>query len=462
MTERKLETAGDLINANPLSRLQVMVVALCFVTVAVDGFDTAVIGFVAPPIAGEWQLQPGNLAALFGAALFGSIAGSAIFGPICDLIGRARTLVIATLLFGLLTAAAGFAHSLTELVVLRFLAGIGLGGVLPCAIALTSEFAPERMRSALINAMFCGYTLGAASSGFIAAWLIPAHGWRMVFIAGGAFPILIAAISLLVLPESLNFLVTKGRSRADIRRIVDLIAPGQTRPDWIPVPEQVATGTPATELFAARPLSGTLLLWLTAFCGLMSIYLLNSWMPLLLTQQGYSISQASIIGAMFQVGGTLGAIFLGFVMDRTRPNRVIAVASLMAGFFLFAIGWVSGQPILLGAALFCAGICIPGAQVGSSAYAAGWYPTRVRATGISWMSGMGRVGSLIGSVGGGVLVSLGLGIGGILGLLAIPMTIAAMAMAVHERVRVKDRVVADEKGGPAGQVVPAGGASHMA
>jgi AAHS family 4-hydroxybenzoate transporter-like MFS transporter len=438
MTEKKLETAGDLINANPLSRLQVMVAALCFVTVAVDGFDTAVIGFVAPPIAGEWQLQPDNLAALFGAALFGSILGSAIFGPICDLIGRAKTLVIATLLFGLLTAAAGFAHSLTELIALRFVAGIGLGGVLPCAIALTSEFAPERVRSTLINAMFCGYTLGAASSGFIAAWLIPAYGWRLVFIAGGAFPILVAGISFFVLPESLNFLVTRGRSRAEIRRIVDLIAPGQTAPDWIPVPERVAIGTPATELFAARPLSGTLLLWLSAFCGLMSIYLLNSWMPLLLTQKGYSISQASVLGAMFQVGGTLGAIFLGFVMDRTKPNRVIAVASLMAGFFLFAIGWVSGQPMLLGAALFCTGVCIPGAQVGSSAYAAGWYPTRVRATGISWMSGLGRVGSLIGSVGGGVLVSLGLGIGGILGLLAIPMTVAAFAMAVHERILIKE------------------------
>lgn len=438
MTERKLETAGDLINANPLSRLQIMVVALCFLTVAVDGFDTAVIGFVAPPIAGEWQLQPGNLAALFGAALFGSIVGSAIFGPICDLIGRAKTLVIATLLFGLLTATAGFAHSLTHLIALRFLAGIGLGGVLPCAIALTSEFAPERTRSALINAMFCGYTLGAASSGFIAAWLIPAYGWRLVFIAGGVFPILIAAISFFVLPESLNFLVTKGRSRTEIRRIVDLIAPGQTTPDWIPAPEQAATGTPATELFAARPVSGTLLLWLTAFCGLMSIYLLNSWMPLLLTQKGYSIGQASVIGAMFQVGGTLGAIVLGFVMDRTRPNRVIAVASLMAGFFLCAIGWVSAQPVLLGGALFCTGICIPGAQVGSSAYAAGWYPTRVRATGISWMSGLGRVGSLIGSVGGGVLVSQGLGIGGILGLLAIPMTIAAFAMAAHERILVSE------------------------
>lgn len=438
MAERSFETASDLINANPLSHLQVMVIALCFMTVAVDGFDTAVIGFVAPPIAAKWHLQPESLGALFGAALLGSIVGSAIFGPICDSIGRALTLIVATLLFGFLTVAAGSTHSLVELISLRFLAGIGLGGVLPCAIALTSEFAPERMRSALINAMFCGYTFGAASSGFIAAWLIPAYGWRMVFTVGGSFPILMAALSNFILPESLNFLVTKRQRLPEIRRIIGHIAPGQTPADWIPEPERVAEETPAAELFAARPIAGTMLLWLTAFCGLMSIYLLNSWMPLLLTQKGYSISQASVLGAMFQVGGTLGAIVLGIVMDRTKPNRVIATASLMAGFFLFAIGWVSGQPMLLGTALFCAGVCIPGAQVGSSAYAAGWYPTRVRATGISWMSGMGRIGSLIGSIGGGVLISLGLGIGGILGLLAIPMTTAAVAMAFHERISLKD------------------------
>ena len=438
MSNPQFVTASDLVNANPLSRLQYLVIGFCFAIVSVDGFDTAVIGFLAPKIAAEWQLQPQGLAALFGAALFGSIAGSVIFGPICDYIGRTRTLVVATLMFGILTVAAGLSENLTQLIALRFLAGIGLGGVLPCAIALTSEYAPTTRRSALVNAMFCGFTLGAATSGLIAAWLIPVFGWRMVFLAGGLVPVTLAIVSHFILPESLSFLTAKGGREDEIRAVLAKITPGGVPLDWLPQSEVVSAGTSATELFAVRPLSGTLLLWLTAFCGLMSIYLLNSWMPLLLTQQGYSISQASVIGAMFQVGGTLGAIFLGILMDRKKPNRVIAVASLLAGFFLFAIGWFAGQPVLLAGALFCAGVCIPGAQVGSSAYAATWYPTRVRATGISWMSGMGRMGSLIGSVGGGVLVSMGLGIGGILGLLAIPMTVVAAAMAFHERISYKD------------------------
>ncbi|HSI16577.1 MAG TPA: MFS transporter [Sphingomonas sp.] len=429
-------TASDLINARPLSRVQLLIIALCFLMVAVDGFDTAVIGFVAPRIAAEWQLHPEMLAALFGSALLGSIVGSAIFGPVCDIVGRTRTLIVATFMFGALTLVAGFATSFGQLVGLRFLAGIGLGGVLPCAIALTSEFAPDRRRSSLVNAMFCGYTLGAASSGFVAAWLMPLYGWQKIFVIGGCVPMVIAVIGYFVLPESLNFLATKGNRQAEISRTVQRIAPGAIALDWVPLPERTAQGTPATELFAARPVAGTLLLWLTAFCGLMSIYLLNSWMPTLLTQQGYSISEASIIGAMFQVGGTLGAILLGIVMDRGKANRVLAAASLLAGLFLLIVALVARQPIVLGLILLCAGICIPGAQVGASAYAASWYPTRVRATGISWMSGMGRIGSLLGSVGGGVLVSLGLGVGGILALLAIPMSVAGLAMAVHERVRV--------------------------
>jgi AAHS family 4-hydroxybenzoate transporter-like MFS transporter len=438
MSETPYLGTADVIDASPISRLQILVFSICFLIVAIDGFDTAVIGFLAPSIAQEWHLQPDSIAMLFGSALMGSIVGSAIFGPIGDMLGRKQTLLMATAMFGVLTCAAGFAQSLTALAALRFLAGIGLGGVLPCAIALTSEYAPHRKRSSLVNAMFCGFTLGAASSGFIAAWLIPAHGWRVVFIVGGIAPIVLTLLAFVLLPESLDFLVSKGGRSNQVREIIARIAPGKTPPGWLPRPELAAAKSVARELFTARPLIGTVLLWLTAFAGLMSIYMLNSWMPLLLTKQGYSVSLASAVGAMFQVGGTLGAIFLGLIMDRNKPNRVIAGASLLAGSLLFVIGWVAHEPVLLGLALFCTGVCIPGAQVGASAYAAGWYPARVRTTGISWMSGMGRVGSLIGSVGGGALVGLGIGIGGILALLAIPMTTAALAMAFHERIRIDD------------------------
>ncbi len=214
------------------------------------------------------------------------------------------------------------------------------------------------------------------------------------------------------------------------------IAPAIVTAGWAPEAEPAPLASPAKALFDARPIAGTLLLWLAAFMGMMCIYLLSNWMPLLLTKEGYSLRQASLVTAMFQVGGTTGAILLGMAMDRFKPNRVLAIAWAFAGVFAVAMGVVAHIPVAIAIAIFLAGFCIPGAQCGASAYAAAWYPTQVRTTGVSWMSGMGRIGSLLGSVSAAGLLALGLGMSAIVALLAIPMTIAATAMVLHERVRV--------------------------
>lgn len=429
------DTVDSLIDTSPISRLQWLVVLLCFMTVAVDGFDTAVIGFLAPAIANDWSLAPKSLVVVFAAGLIGSIFGALIFGPICDVIGRTRALVIATMLFGLLTMATVFAQSPLHLTVLRFLAGIGLGGVVPCAIALATEYSPQRRRSLLVNMMFCGFTLGSASSGFIAAWLIPEFGWRAVLVIGGAVPVAIAILGWVLLPESLSFLATRPGRYAEVQRIVVRLGSTLAADAWRPTAESKEDPAPVRKMFSSRPFAGTLLLWLASFCGLLTIYLVNSWMPLLLTRQGYSIAQASLIGATFQGGGTLGAILLGHLMDGVPANRVIAVASIVSCFFLLAIQMTTGTLFALGVVLFFAGLCISGSQVGMYAYTANWYPTAVRATGVSWMTGTGRVGSLAGSIGGGALIGIGLGAGAILSWLAVPMALAGVAMFAHERVR---------------------------
>jgi AAHS family 4-hydroxybenzoate transporter-like MFS transporter len=425
---------SDVINATRISSIQIQVFALCFLTVGIDGLDTSVMGFLAPAIAREWDVAPQSLSFVFGAGMLGSVVGSAILGPIADAFGRARTMLCASATFGVLTVWASGANDLTTLTVLRFCAGIGLGGVLPCAIALTSEYSPDQRRSSLVTAMFCGFTLGAASGGFVAAWMLPAHGWRAVLIAGGITPLVIVLLGWVALPESLSYLVSKSLRLGEVRKTLARIAPNMSAAEWTLVPEPALGRSPARELFAARPAAGTLLLWAVAFMGLTVVYLLSNWMPLLLTNQGYTLGQASLITAMFQVGGTTGAILIGLMMDRYKPNRVIATASLLAAGFVIAIGSLAHVPAAEAMAIFCAGFCIPGAQVGASAYAAAWYPTRVRATGISWMSGMGRVGSILGSVSGGGLLAMGFGMPAILALLAIPMTIGAIAMALHERV----------------------------
>ena len=428
---------SDVVNASRISSIQILVFVLCFLMVAFDGFDTAVIGFLAPAISRDWNIAPQSLSLLFGAGMLGAVAGSAFLGPIADAFGRTRTLLLASAMFGALTIGASVASDFTTLAAMRFLAGVGLGGVLPCAIALTSEYSPDQRRASLVTAMFCGFTLGSASGGMVAAWMVPTYGWRAVLVAGGAAPLVIALLGWAVLPESLNYLVLKNLRLQEVRKTLARIAPILPMAEWMPAPESAPGGFSVRALFGARPVVGTLLLWVTAFMGLMVVYLLSNWMPLLLTQRGYSLSHASLITAMFQVGGTTGAIFVGLMMDRFKPNRVIAIASILAGVFVIAIGLLAHLPVAVAVAIFCAGFCIPGAQVGASAYAAAWYPTQVRATGISWMSGMGKVGSMLGSVSGGGMLALGFGMAAILALLAVPMTIAAVAMALHEKVRVE-------------------------
>lgn len=427
---------GDVINGSRLSPLQYVIFAVCFLIVAIDGFDTAVMGFVAPAIIADWGLQPHSVAILITAGLLGAITGSMFLGPAADTFGRTRTMLVSTALFGVLTALAATADSLTMLILLRFMAGVFFGGVLPCAIALTAEYSPDRRRSSIITAMFCGFTLGSASVGFLAAWMVPALGWRAVLVVGGCAALTVSVIGWMLLPESLNFLASKNVRGNQFRRTLGRIAPSLAATGWTPEVEPKPVGSPISAVFAARPISGTLLLWVTSFMGLMCTYLLANWLPVLLTTEGYALKQASLVTAMFQVGGTAGALLLGFAMDRYKPNRVLATGWILAGLFLVAIGIFVKAPVAVGVAIFLAGFCIPGGQVGAQAYAAAWYPTQIRTTGISWMAGAGRTGSLLGSLSAGGLLALGLSMTSIVALLAVPMIIAAVAMAAHERVHI--------------------------
>lgn len=435
----KLRYVSDLISERPISRQQLLVFIACFVLVAVDGFDTAVIGFLAPSIKQEFGLGPESIAILITAGLLGAITGTTILGPAADSFGRTRVMLVATFIYGSLTAILGFLKSFEAILAVRFLAGICFGGVLPCAIALTAEYSPIGKRSSLITAMFCGFTIGSASVGFLAAWMLPLLGWRAVLMTGGTLALLVGATCWAILPESLQFLVARKPGDKAINRILGRIAPDAVAAGWIPEPDAVPEGTPLRALFDARPLSGTLLLWVGAFAALMCTYLLANWLPVLLTQEGYSVSKAAVVTAMFQVGGTVGSLTIGLAMDRARPNRVLGSVWAFSALALGGIALFTPFPVAVAIAVFLAGVCIPGGQIGSMAYAAAWYPTPVRTTGISWMSGVGRFGALIGSLVAGGLLALGLGMQVIVALLGIPMVLGAIAMLAHERVRVEDR-----------------------
>ncbi|MRW89215.1 MFS transporter [Duganella sp. FT80W] len=421
------------IDRHPFSRFQKQLLVLCFLVVAIDGFDTASIGFIAPALRAEWQLSAAALAPLFGAGLFGLMSGALLLGPLADRYGRKPVLLASVLFFGVASLASACAPNLGTLLALRFLTGLGLGGAMPSTITLTSEYCPTRQRAGLVTLMFCGFTIGSALGGLFSAQLLSTIGWRGVLAAGGLLPLLLAPMLWLGLPESLRWLVLNGRGCVAIKRIMWSIIGAPEQLPMLTVSDVKPAGSPVVQLFRPGLLGGTVLLWMTFFMSLLIIYLISSWLPTLLNSAGHSLSQASFISSAFQIGGTLGAILLGRWMDRFQPQHVLAVAYLGAAACIVLMGLASDSILMLVLAVFGVGFGVSGSQVGANALAAAFYPTAVRATGVSWASAVGRSGSVVGSLAGGALLAAKLDNHTIFLMLSVPAVLAACALLVMAR-----------------------------
>jgi MFS transporter, AAHS family, 4-hydroxybenzoate transporter len=432
MSARTLDVQ-EVMNTHPLSRYHKMIIALCFLVVAIDGFDTAAIGFIAPALKAQWAATPAQLAPLFAAGLFGLMAGAFLFGPLADRIGRKPVLVATTAFFGLATFASAFAPDIQTLTALRFVTGLGLGGAMPASITLTAEICPEKRRSGLVTLMFCGFTIGSAAAGLAASSIVAAFGWPGLLILGGVLPLLLTPVLLMLLPESPRYLALSGAAPSRVATVLGRMAPGADLAGVAFARPVKAPGSPVGQLFRAGLALGTLLIWTTFFMSLLVFYLLSSWLPLLITTAGFSMEQASLMGATLATGGTVGAILIGRLMDRFEPHRVLAGAYLIAGGFVILLGNAVAMPWLLVLAIFGAGFGVAGAQVGINALAAGYYPTASRATGVSWANAVGRTGSVLGSMVGGMLLSLGWDLATVFAAAALPAFLAAFAMLAKGR-----------------------------
>ncbi|MCO7552706.1 MFS transporter [Metapseudomonas otitidis] len=421
------------INAQPLSAYQWRVVLLCFLIVFLDGLDTAAMGFIAPALTQEWGIDRASLGPVMSAALIGMVFGALGSGPLADRFGRKLVLVGAVFLFGLFSLFSAFSANVDQLLVLRFLTGLGLGAAMPNATTLLSEYTPERLKSLLVTSMFCGFNLGMAGGGFVSAKLIPAFGWHSLLLIGGLLPLLLTLVLLLWLPESARYLVVRNKGDERVRRVLAPIAPSEVAvASGFSVPEQqtVQSRNVFRVIFSGTYSAGTLLLWLTYFMGLVIVYLLTSWLPTLLRDSGASLEQAASIGALFQLGGVLSAVGVGWAMDRFDPHRVIGVFYLLAGVFAWLVGQSLGQMTLLATLVLVAGMCINGAQSAMPSLAARFYPTQGRATGVSWMLGIGRFGAILGAWIGATLLGLGWNFEQVLTALVLPAALATAAVLV--------------------------------
>ena len=431
MTTQTTTDIQAFINRHPFSKYQWMILVLCFVTVAMDGFDTAIIGFIASDLVQEWGVQKSDLGPVMSAALVGLAFGALTAGPMADRIGRKKVLVLSILVFGGFSLITAFATSLTQLTILRFLTGLGLGAAMPNAATLMSEYAPERRRALLVNLMFVGFPIGSSMGGFISAWMIPHYGWQSVLVLGGVMPLVLAVALIFLLPESARYLAAKNKSQREIASVLRRIAPLPDNTQFVlqetgQIKDKSALGV----IFSPRYLVGTIMLCLTYFMGLLIFYLLTSWLPLLIRETGASLSQASVITALFPLGGGIGVLVLGALMDKINPNKVVAVGYLLTGVFVCLVGFATDNLVLMGVMVFIAGTIMNGAQSSMPALAAGFYPTQGRATGVAWMLGLGRFGGILGAFSGAFLMQAELSFKTIFALLAIPAVLSAIALMV--------------------------------
>ena len=400
MTQRRDLQA--LIDAAPVGKMQWRVIICCFLVVMLDGFDTAAIGFIAPDIRTHWQLTAGDLAPLFGAGLLGLTAGALLCGPLSDRFGRNR-----------------------------FLTGLGLGGAMPNTITMTSEYLPARRRGALVTLMFCGFTLGSAFGGIVSAQLVPVIGWHGILVLGGVLPLMLFVALLVVLPESPRWQVRRQLPRAVIAKTVSAI----TRERYVDTHFYLIESASVTkgsirQLFMGRQLPITLMLWVVFFMSLLIIYLLSSWMPTLLNHRGIDLQHASWVTAAFQIGGTLGALALGVLMDKFNPFRVLALSYAIGAVCIVMIGLSQDGLWLMALAIFGTGIGISGSQVGLNALTATLYPTQSRATSVSWSNAVGRCGAIVGSLSGGVMMAMNFSFDTLFFIIAVPAAISAVMLTL--------------------------------
>lgn len=423
------------LNEHPFSAYQWMIFALCFFIVLLDGFDTAAIGYIAPSLIGEWGVAKADLAPVLSAALFGLAGGAMSSGPLADKWGRKAVLLGSVLVFAVGCLASGYTHDLSSLTAWRFVTGLGLGAAMPNAVTLMSEYCPESRRATITNAMFCGFPLGAALGGFLAAWMIPQFGWRSVLHLGGIVPLLLLVLLMICLPESVRYMVAKGHSPERIRKPLARIAGDavlHVQQFVMTENKLVVAGQSGLGVVLSKPyVVGTVMLWLAYFMGLVIFYALMNWMPVLFKEGGLEPKTATLVAALFPLGG-VGAVFFGWLMDRFNANRIIAVGYALTAVSIWWIGQEAGSLGWLVVSVFVAGTIMNTAQSSMPALAAAFYPTSGRATGVAWMLGIGRFGGIAGSFLVAELTVRQLGFSQIFTVVAVPGLIAAVALVIKQ------------------------------
>jgi AAHS family 4-hydroxybenzoate transporter-like MFS transporter len=400
----------DILDSGRFTLYQTWICTLCFLLAFFDGFDLSLVGVSLPKISEFLNSTPAALGVAMSAGNVGALIGAFVLGMLADRFGRKQMLLVSAFTFGIFTLAIAFIQSVEQLVLLRFIAGLGLGGAVPNALAFGSEYAPSNKRATLATTMYAGVAIGATCAGLFSSYLLPKYGWQSLFLVGGIVACIIGLIALVSLPEPLEFLVKRGKDsdRARIHKIVSKIAPSYASVEDVEFvsSEERLPGVPFKHLFKEGRAANTILLWMAFVLSYYLVWLILSWTPTMLKESGASSKEFSLAFACVNMGAVMATVLVGILMDKFSPFEILKIGFFLAFVSVLTFGYFASSTLIVVAVVsIVMGFFVIGGNSGLMGLAAISYPADIRGTGLGWATGVGRFGSLLAPVVGGIMLT---------------------------------------------------------
>lgn len=443
--QASIEVGAVLDNA-PISGLPALVILFCALALVIDGFDIQAVSYAGPALVAEWGVAKAALGPVLAASLFGMAVGALSAGPAGDRYGRKAGLIACLLIISVTTLLCALATSMTQLLILRFITGIGMGGLLPNMTALMAEYTPPRWRPMLVTLILIAVPVGGMLGAEVAVHLVPVWGWRSIFVIGGLLPLVLALALLFWAPESVRFLVRQGKNPVRIAALMNRLDPTRhyTGQDHYTLSEPAPAGrSTVSALFSSDYIRDTSTLWLVFLCAVFALFAHVNWVPTLMTELKFDPAAAANALFYFNFGGVLGTIAIAPFVMRYGSRVCLALCTLAGALAAYLLGHtpielVNGTPTaaslnLMIGGLMASGACIMALQSTLYAVAAHIYPTAIRSTGVGWGLGIGRFGGILSAFSGSVVLHFGIGVSGFFTIIAAALGLAVVGLLLMRR-----------------------------
>lgn len=442
----KVINPEEIIESSKFNRFHLGLLVWGFLIIMFDGYDLVVYGTVVPVLIKDWGLTPVEAGTIGSYGLFGMIFGAIFFGMLADRVGRKNVMILSLLLFSFFTMLCGFADNPTIFGTFRFLAGLGLGGIMPNVIALLTDYSPNKKKSMVVSIVLCGYSVGGMIAPLLGIYIMPIFGWESIFWVAG-IPILLMPLLYKKLPETTAHLIRKGRKK-ELIGVLSKINPDLSfsEKDEFKERKESTSKVPVIDLFKNKRTLSTCMFWTTFFMSLLMVYGLNTWLPNLMIKAGYGLNSSLAFLVTLQGGAIIGTLIIAKLNEKFNLKSLLVFLYGLGALGITLLGY-GGNSVYIYVLVAIAGASSIGAQNLVQAYVSQFYPPSVRSTALGMASGIGRMGGMIGPILGGYLLSISLPVHLNFLAFAVPGLIAATALLIVPGSRAYGKNNADKKEG---------------